>query len=375
MLKILHTADWHVGLSFKQFKTEDATKLARDRLRVVDEILGRAEQYDVDAVLCAGDLFDRPDPAPEWWQALAQSFCRRKTWNRPVVLLPGNHDPLTDNSVYNENHEFRRTLPKWVQVVDREGFQLEIEHDAVVYASPCRSKAGDKDLALSLPSRQAGDTRVRIGMVHGSALEMEGRAINFPVSREAPQRRGLDYLALGDWHGFCEIPDGATAPIVYPSAPEPTKFGEDEAGYVALASFTRHGTRPQIRRERVARWTWRQVKIQSLAQLNALAAEDLTSTVLRLTLDLTVSIPELEEVEGILQSFEGTEATSPRTGALVCDRSGLRFNAQDGLKDQELDLLPETIRLTATRLRAEAVTSPEAQRALVTLQRLLHEVR
>src|SRR5437660_8694164 len=89
MLKILHTADWHVGRSFGQFEPEDARKLARDRLSVIDRILGLADQYDVHAVLCAGDLFDSPDPGEAWWRGLAQSFGRRKTWTRPVVLLPG----------------------------------------------------------------------------------------------------------------------------------------------------------------------------------------------------------------------------------------------------------------------------------------------
>src|SRR5262249_11347078 len=98
MLKGLHTADWHVGRSFSQFEPEHARKVARDRLSVIDRILGLADQYDVHVVLCAGDLFDSPTPDEPWWRGLAHSFGRRKTWTRPVVLLPGNHDPLTRDS-------------------------------------------------------------------------------------------------------------------------------------------------------------------------------------------------------------------------------------------------------------------------------------
>jgi DNA repair exonuclease SbcCD nuclease subunit len=257
VLKILHTADWHVGRSFGQFEPEDARKLARDRLSVIDKILGLAHQYNVDAVLCAGDLFDTPDPGESWWRGLADSFGRRTDWRRPVVLLPGNHDPLTNGSVYDRSHPFRQAIPEWVRVVDRDDFQLELSNDAVVYAAPCTSTAGDKDLALSLPSRGEGDTRVRIGLVHGSTFDLPNYATNFPISEEAPKARGLDYLALGDTHSFREIPEGAVAPIVYPSAPEPTSFTEHDAGYVALVWFMRHGRRPRIQRERVARWTWR----------------------------------------------------------------------------------------------------------------------
>src|SRR5437879_5175875 len=108
MLKILHTADWHVGRSFRMFKAEDAEKLARDRLSVIDRILGLADQYEVDAILCAGDLFDSSDPDEAWWRGLATIFSGRKKWTRPILLLPGNHDPLTSDSVYNNSHPFRR---------------------------------------------------------------------------------------------------------------------------------------------------------------------------------------------------------------------------------------------------------------------------
>jgi exonuclease SbcD len=118
MLKVLHTADWHVGRSFGQFEPQDARKLARDRVSVIDRILGVADSYNVDAVLCAGDLFDNPDPGEPWWRALAESFGRRKTWTRPVVLLPGNHDPLTRDSIYRKGHPFRKAFPDWVRVVD-----------------------------------------------------------------------------------------------------------------------------------------------------------------------------------------------------------------------------------------------------------------
>ena len=62
MLKLLHTADLHLGCEFGQLPPDDRRKLARARLAVVEPILALAEQYDVDAVLLAGDIFDTPEP-------------------------------------------------------------------------------------------------------------------------------------------------------------------------------------------------------------------------------------------------------------------------------------------------------------------------
>jgi DNA repair exonuclease SbcCD nuclease subunit len=372
VITILHTADWHLGHAFRQFDPEDALKLARARLEVIDRILGIADQYDVAAVLCAGDLFDVPSPDPVWWQGLASALKRRVGWKRPVILLPGNHDPLTRDSVFDDRHLFRSALPSWVHVVDRDDFVFALSPDAIVLAAPCRSTAGDKDLALSLPQREAGDTRIRIGLVHGSTFDMEGYQTNFPIARDAAEQRGLDYLAIGDTHGFREIPEGALAPTVYPSAPEPTRFGERDAGNVALVSFRRHGERPRIRKERVARWTWREEVVRSMADLRKLSAEDLTSTVLRLRLQLAVTLSEREELESYLARLKGTVATHGRAGVLVTDRTSLALNLDSSSFSDEL---PDVVRIAAAKLQELAGTSLEAKQALVVLHKMLHELR
>ena len=110
-LKILHTADWHLGRRFPSFSEEDETKLTRARIEAVDRLLGVAESFTVDAVLCAGDLFDDPAPSESWWRGLLRLLEKRNWTNRPMFLLPGNHDPLEPNSVWAEEHPFRRALP------------------------------------------------------------------------------------------------------------------------------------------------------------------------------------------------------------------------------------------------------------------------
>lgn len=374
MLKILHTADWHLGHTFHQFDEADRLKLERARLTAVETILGLAEQYDVHAVLCAGDVFDSPDPGEHWWRGLAKAFARRSGWKRPLVLLPGNHDPLTRDSVYHDTHRFRAELPPWVHVVDRDDFSLDLPEEAVVVAAPCRSTAGDKDLALALPSRVSGDLRIRIGVAHGSTFDMEGYQTNFPIARDAAEQRGLDYLAIGDTHGFREIPEGARVPTVYPGTPEQTSFKEREAGHVALVTFRQHGLRPRLQKERVARWHWREETVRTIAELEALAAaEDLPTTVLRLRLEMRLgSVDEQRRLDAILGELKGTIASHGRAGVLTVDRTGLRVDAASAPLPEEV---PDTVREAATRLEAQAGADPIAQRALLLLHSLVREQR
>jgi len=372
MLKILHTADWHLGHTSRQFEPTDCRKLARDRLTVIDEILGLAEQHDVGAVLCAGDLFDSKHPEEVWWRGLAEKFrsLRLLQWKRPIFLLPGNHDPLMRDSPYEEGSRFRELLPDWVHVVDRDDYAFELGPDALLLAAPCRTTAGSDDLALGLPARPLGDTRIRIGLVHGSTFEMPGYQTNFPIARDAGEQRGLDYLAIGDTHAFCQAA-GSKVPTVYPSTPEATNFGESETGYVAIVSFTQPARRVTIQKERVGKWLWRDDKATSLAELRLLAALDLRRTVLRLELDLSVSVAELAEVEAILALLQGTAAAHGRAGVCVVRRTRLQVDVSAAVIGQDA---PDAIQVAAQQLHGFAAAGDTtAKQALVLLHRLYAE--
>src|SRR5437870_3565253 len=116
VLRLLHTADWHLGRRFPSFPEEAQKKLSRARMDVIATILDVARRNAVDAVLCAGDLFDDPTPAQDFWEGLAVTFRNQGGTHPPVFLVPGNHDPLTSVSVWAKSHPFRSQLPKWVHV-------------------------------------------------------------------------------------------------------------------------------------------------------------------------------------------------------------------------------------------------------------------
>jgi len=376
VLKLLHTADWHLGRRFSFFPEEGQKKLSRARMDVVTKILEVARRNAVNAILCVGDIFDDPDPTPDFWQGLAKIFRTHPGTHPPLFLVPGNHDPLTPDSVWAPGHPFRAQLPEWVHVVDRENFTYELSPTAILYAQPCQSKAGEKDLAMTLPAREPDDERLRIGCVHGCTFDVPGYQTNFPISRDAGIQRGLDYLAIGDAHSFRDVTESVLVPTVYPGAPEPTGFDDRGAGHVALVAMFRRGLRPRVDAEKVAFWRWIEVRCRDMNELrNLLTTPDLDRHVVRLRLDMTVSLAEESEVERILSDLRGTDATHGRAGVLVEDRSGLRLQTGSGNafpKD-----LPPVLMDTVTRLDGLVADATEewerarATRALAHLYKLL----
>jgi predicted phosphodiesterase len=371
-LKLLHTADWHLGRRFPSFAPEAQLELMRARMSVIDAILGSAAHNQVDAVLCAGDLFDDPQPEEEWWRPLTEKLRRHAGPTRPIVLLPGNHDFLGPGTVYHPDHPFRHALPEHVHVVDRDDFELRLAPDAELCSRPSRSRAEGLDLAMALPARREGDTSIRIGMVHGSTFDMPDCQTNFPIAGEAARARGFDYLAIGDTHAY-RVYDPPEHPTVYPGAPEPTSFGERDVGCVALVFFGRRRRRPLIRPERVARFTWEERVIEDMPALRRLRDEDLHRTVLRLSLRMRLHPAERDELEEVLRVLGGTSSSHGHAAVLQIDRSGLVLDATD-LGDA-LDGVPQVLVETAARLRARAEAGGDdgevAQRALYHLYRLV----
>jgi len=87
MLKILHTADWHLGKRLQEY-----SRIAEQKL-VLEEICQIADQEEVDLVLLAGDIFDTFNPSHEAVELLYKTLRRlSKNGMRPVVAISGNHD-------------------------------------------------------------------------------------------------------------------------------------------------------------------------------------------------------------------------------------------------------------------------------------------
>jgi DNA repair exonuclease SbcCD nuclease subunit len=376
VLKLLHTADWHLGRRFPTFPEEGQKKLSRARMDVVVRILEVARRNAVHAILCAGDIFDEPNPQEDFWQGLVKILRNHSSTQAPLFLVPGNHDPLTSDSVWAPNHPFRAQLPGWVHVVDRDDFTYELSPSAVLYARPCRSKAGESDLAMALPARQPGDERLRIGCVHGNTFDIEGYQTNFPIARDAGVARGLDYLAIGDTHSFRDVTSNLPVPTVYPGAPEPATFDDNNAGHVAVVAMFRRGLRPRVDAERVAFWRWRDVRCRDMNDLrDLLSTADLDRCVLRLRFDMAVSLAENSAVGKILRDLRGTEAAHGRAGILVEDRSGLRLRA--GTAADFSQNLPPVLKDTVDRLDLLIASAPleaekeKARRALSHLFEML----
>ena len=88
MIRILHTADWHLGQSFFGYDRTD------EHLHFLDWLCDTIRQHEVDVLIIAGDVFDVSNPSAAS-QRMFYRFVSRVTTENPalqLVVVAGNHD-------------------------------------------------------------------------------------------------------------------------------------------------------------------------------------------------------------------------------------------------------------------------------------------
>lgn len=85
-MRFLHIADLHLGKSLDDFD------LREDQQYILNQILDIAQAKEVDAVLIAGDVFDKAIPSEGAVQLLDTFLQELASRKLPVYMISGNHD-------------------------------------------------------------------------------------------------------------------------------------------------------------------------------------------------------------------------------------------------------------------------------------------
>ncbi|MCK5354961.1 MAG: exonuclease SbcCD subunit D [Methyloprofundus sp.] len=86
-MKFIHTSDWHIGRLFQNIS------LLEDQLHVLQQIKNHVKAHAVDALVIAGDIFDRSVPPADAVEALDAFLDEIAVELKlPIIMISGNHD-------------------------------------------------------------------------------------------------------------------------------------------------------------------------------------------------------------------------------------------------------------------------------------------
>lgn len=274
-MKILHTADWHLGKRLDRFSRLE------EQVLVMNEIVQIADEQNVDMVLIAGDLFDNFNPGVEAAELFYKTLKRLSlNGKRPVIAISGNHDspslinapdPLArECGIILIGHPKAEILPFGTEhfsiINSKEGF-IELKIDSIPFpirilhtpfANEVRLKeyfGENKEEEINrvlaqewknLADQFCDDTGVNLLTAH-LYMNKRGAEILEEPEGEKPIKIGnadlifsdsipeqIQYTALGHLHGFQNI-GTKEKPVIYSSSPLCYSFSE--AGQTKFVSI------------------------------------------------------------------------------------------------------------------------------------------
>ncbi|MEH3054148.1 MAG: exonuclease SbcCD subunit D [Patulibacter minatonensis] len=246
-MRLLHTADWHLGRGFH------GASLMAAHAAVLDHLVEVAASERPDAVLLAGDVFDRAYPPLEAVELYDDVVARIAELSIPLVVTSGNHDsPIrlgmlgrvaTAAGVHVRTRPREIGTPVQIRARGEELLVYPIPYlDPPLHARELEAEPTHAGVLGAAIARIAADRAGRsteaavVAIAHGVVaggrpVSEEGgarveRSIDVGGVSAVPPRlfADLDYVALGHLHR----PQGIGERIRYSGAP--LAFGFDEAG-------------------------------------------------------------------------------------------------------------------------------------------------
>ena len=248
-MRILHTSDWHIGRKFHQ------VDLLGEQARFGEWLVEVVVAEGIDAVLIAGDLYDRAQPAGDAVELLDDLLGRILATGTKVIAITGNHDSAErlnfgTRAMAGGGLHIRAERPHLadigapIDLVDADGERVQVL--PIPYLDPQRitdadvtERRHDRVVEAVLAHRvgELRDPARSIVMSHtfvaGGAHSDSERELTVGGSAriDAGAFAGIGYVALGHLHRPQVLSGG---PLVYSGSPLPYSFSEEHAKSVRV---------------------------------------------------------------------------------------------------------------------------------------------
>ena len=373
-ITLIHTADWQLGKQFANVPGDAGAALRDQRIETVRAVARVARERRADAVVVCGDVFETNAVAD---RTLRQALDALESFEGEWVFIPGNHDPALADSVWSRaGHVYagRNGKPGNVHFLVEPERPLLLKGGALAILPAVlerRHEADDPTAWFDRAQTPAG--AVRVGLAHGSVKEClpDASEASNPIAAGRAGTAGLDYLALGDWHGTRGIDERTW----YAGTPETDRFGSSDPGNVLCVGIERPGAPPSIERIPVGRYVWREVgwDVHGASDVDALERHleslcpDPARHLVWLKLAGVVDFALHEKLRDRLAAWDA------RLRHLRCEDEALVARPSD----DDLDGIDRAgfvrAAVEALRARADDPNDPEREVARAALLRLYHE--
>lgn len=203
-VRILHTADNHIGIPYQRYKDAGAVhdRLVAERTDALRRLVVAANERQAHFFVVAGDLFDRPSIPQRDVESTVNVL--REFTGEAVLVLPGNHDFYDGPSGKLWTHFRNAAAGSTIRLLaEQRAEEFEIDGQAVrFFPCPCPSKHGEESLIGWVAAVTKEANTIHIGIAHGNvaglSLDAEGRY--FTMRQDDLRAAGMATWLLGHVH-------------------------------------------------------------------------------------------------------------------------------------------------------------------------------
>jgi exonuclease SbcD len=189
-LLLLHLADVHLERAFQWLGPERGPARRQELRNTLTEAVALAVRERVDALVIAGDLFERENAGPALGDYLSTTFARLHP--TPVLIAPGNHDYVSPGSLYD-----RVTWPANVHVFRGTTLQPLPLADGTIWG---RAFVAADCPQSPLAGFAAPGDGPHLGLFHADVVEAGAASPYAPLDPAALAASGLAFAMLGHVH-------------------------------------------------------------------------------------------------------------------------------------------------------------------------------
>jgi len=325
VLKLLHTADVHLGAKFVGLG--DKGVLQRQQVRAsFKNLISLAIEEAVDIVLIAGDLFDSNNQPQTNIDLVIEQFNSLAAHNIPVCLIPGTHDCFDSGSIYRKV-DLEEKCPNLKLFSDEDWSYKEFPAlNLTIYGKPNLSNRSYRSpLAGLAPST---GSRYQVAMAHGS-LDIGKIADDDHVfTTDEVHDSQMHYIALGHWHGAYACSDKEVI-AWYSGAPELIATDQKEACSILVVAIDDSGqVKVEKKQTGLRRSDEVEIDLSSLEDLSSLRSRIVEGADLNMVRkvvlkglrneDMLLSLEELEsELSDSFFHLRIADQSHPRIGDLT----------------------------------------------------------
>jgi exonuclease SbcD len=339
-LRLLHTADNHIGLSFNQYPEAARERLIEERLASLERLVTTANERKADFFVVAGDLFDKTTVTKAQVERVVRILAKFE--GEAVLVLAGNHDFCEgpDSKLWKQ---FRAAADGSRVLALTEPGTRDFESDDYrvrFHACPCPSKHGKQHTIGWVADQEKPSDRLHVGIAHGNVegLGLDADQRYFNMTDSDFRKTGLHTWLLGHIHVPNPAPGTTGRPLYFmPGIPTPDSVKCSHPGHAWWIELDADGS---CRHEQLTTGAIRFVRLfpdlQHASDVLELRAQceslDAPNTVLDLQLSGRLREEEVAELNAMLGEISPTclNFSQERNIAPVLDASAISKRFPDG---------------------------------------------